>query len=86
MFSFQIFYASRTHSQLSQFVHEIQKTPYKDTISVVPLGSRQTYCLNKSVTRLHSLTLMNDRCLELQRNKKKCEHLIDGWTEVWIDK
>jgi chromosome transmission fidelity protein 1 len=69
----QIFYTSRTHSQLSQFLHEVLKTPYKDMVSVIPLGSRQTYCLNKSVMRLQWQNLINDRCLELQKNKKKCE-------------
>jgi chromosome transmission fidelity protein 1 len=38
---FQIYYCSRTHTQLAQFVREVQKSPYGDTISVVTLGSRQ---------------------------------------------
>ncbi|XP_019853718.1 PREDICTED: ATP-dependent DNA helicase DDX11-like isoform X2 [Amphimedon queenslandica] len=67
----KIFYASRTHSQLTQFVHEVKKTSYKDTVSVIPLGSRQTCCLNKSVTKLQSISLINERCIELQKNKKK---------------
>ena len=37
----KIYYCSRTHSQLAQFVKEIQKSPYGDTIQVVTLGSRQ---------------------------------------------
>lgn len=38
---FQIYYCSRTHSQLAQFVHEVQKSPFGKDISVVTLGSRQ---------------------------------------------
>lgn len=37
----QIYYCSRTHSQLAQFVHEVQKSPFGKDISVVTLGSRQ---------------------------------------------
>ena len=37
----QIYYCSRTHTQLAQFVREVQKSPYGDLVSVVTLGSRQ---------------------------------------------
>ena len=40
-FSPQIYYCSRTHTQLAQFVREVQKSPYGGSISVVTLGSRQ---------------------------------------------
>ena len=36
----KIFFCSRTHSQLSQFIGELKKSPYGDKISVVPLASR----------------------------------------------
>lgn len=36
----KIFFCSRTHSQLTQFVHELQRSPYSQDISVVPLSSR----------------------------------------------
>lgn len=39
----QIYYCSRTHSQLAQFVHEVQKSPFSQDISLVPLGSRQVH-------------------------------------------
>ena len=38
---FKIYYCSRTHSQLAQFVREVQKSPYGDHVHVVTLGSRQ---------------------------------------------
>lgn len=37
----QIYYCSRTHSQLSQFVHEVQKSPFGKDTRLVSLGSRQ---------------------------------------------
>lgn len=39
--SLQIYYCSRTHSQLSQFVHEVQKSPFGKDTRLVALGSRQ---------------------------------------------
>ncbi|XP_072551300.1 ATP-dependent DNA helicase DDX11 [Salminus brasiliensis] len=65
----KIYYCSRTHSQLAQFVHEVQKSPYGCTVSLVNLGSRQNLCVNPDVARLGSVQLINDRCMELQKNK-----------------
>ena len=45
----KIYYCSRTHSQLAQFVKEIQKSPYGDTIQVVTLGSRQVRWIRTAV-------------------------------------
>ncbi|XP_064405283.1 ATP-dependent DNA helicase DDX11-like isoform X2 [Halichondria panicea] len=67
----KIYYCSRTHTQLAQFVREVQHSPYKNLVNVITIGSRQNLCINEDVTRLKSLTLMNDRCLELQKNRKK---------------
>uniref|UniRef100_A0A0N5AIA1 Helicase ATP-binding domain-containing protein n=1 Tax=Syphacia muris TaxID=451379 RepID=A0A0N5AIA1_9BILA len=44
----KILYASRTHSQLSQVVRELNKTLYKDT-KTVTLGSRDVLCINEKV-------------------------------------
>ncbi|XP_062861295.1 ATP-dependent DNA helicase DDX11 [Trichomycterus rosablanca] len=65
----KIYYCSRTHSQLAQFVHEVQKSPYGSSINLVNLGSRQNLCVNPDVVRLGSVPLINDRCMELQKNK-----------------
>src|SRR5436309_1316445 len=91
----QIFFASRTHSQLSQFISELRKPTFhtsipqsvleqsrrdipnstKESIKHVPLSSRQRLCINASVSRLGSLSAINDRCAELQQGKggKKCQ-------------
>ncbi|XP_050454703.1 ATP-dependent DNA helicase DDX11 isoform X2 [Cataglyphis hispanica] len=65
----KIFFCSRTHSQLTQFVHELKKSPYSQDISVVPLSSRQNYCINKNIKRLKHVSLINEICLQLQRKK-----------------
>ncbi|KAI9005348.1 hypothetical protein BC832DRAFT_592469 [Gaertneriomyces semiglobifer] len=74
----RLFYCSRTHSQISQFVNEIKKTSYTDC-KVVSLGSRKTLCINKSVQRLGSLAKINDKCLDLMKapssGTAKCDYL-----------
>ncbi|XP_036376372.1 ATP-dependent DNA helicase DDX11 isoform X2 [Megalops cyprinoides] len=65
----KIYYCSRTHSQLAQFVHEVQKSPFAGDVSLVSLGSRQNLCINEEVRRLGSVQLINDRCTEMQKNK-----------------
>ncbi|XP_077984674.1 ATP-dependent DNA helicase DDX11-like [Glandiceps talaboti] len=67
----KIYYCSRTHSQLAQFVREVQKSPFGEETKVVSLGSRQNLCINEAVRKLKSLSLMNDKCLEMQKNKKE---------------
>lgn len=39
----KIFYCSRTHSQLAQFIREVKKTEYAKKIRCVSLGSRKKY-------------------------------------------
>ncbi|RMC02662.1 hypothetical protein DUI87_19850 [Hirundo rustica rustica] len=65
----KIYYCSRTHSQLSQFVREVQKSPFGKDTRLVALGSRQSLCVNEEVRRLGALQLINDRCMEMQKNK-----------------
>jgi chromosome transmission fidelity protein 1 len=42
----KIYFASRTHSQLSQFVKEFKRTKFVSEINVVCLGSRKNLCIN----------------------------------------
>ncbi|XP_045596543.2 ATP-dependent DNA helicase DDX11 [Procambarus clarkii] len=78
----KIYFCSRTHSQLSQFVREVQKTVFGEDARVVSLASRQNLCINEAVGKLGNMSLINDKCLDLQRGKKgqatKCE--VDGTT------
>ncbi|KAI8613865.1 helicase C-terminal domain-containing protein [Chytriomyces sp. MP71] len=74
----KIFYCSRTHSQLSQFIHELNKTEYSETVKSVSLGSRKNLCINDAVMKLSSVARMNDACLDLQKGKgatTKCPYL-----------
>ncbi|KAK3887192.1 hypothetical protein Pcinc_008673 [Petrolisthes cinctipes] len=66
----KIFFCSRTHSQLSQFVREVQRSSFSADVRTVSLASRQNLCVNPDVTRLSHVSLINDRCVELQRGKK----------------
>ena len=62
----KIFFVSRTHSQISQFVREIGKTEFGKNVRVVALGSRSTLCVNPEVVDLPTDARVNERCLELQ--------------------
>jgi len=94
--AFKIYFCSRTHSQLSQFIEELRKTLFSNEINVVCLGSRKNFCINEGtcilyflhwitacafltsffsglhseVLKLGSSVRVNERCLELQKNKK----------------
>nr|XP_020467998.1 ATP-dependent DNA helicase DDX11-like [Monopterus albus] len=74
----KIYYCSRTHSQLAQFVHEVQKSPFSKDISLVTLGSRQNLCINEEVRHLGSIQRINDRCMEMQKNKHEKQHHEEG--------
>ncbi|KAL6782475.1 XPD4 [Auxenochlorella protothecoides x Auxenochlorella symbiontica] len=63
----QIIFCSRTHSQLSQFVGELRRTRFVDSLSLVVLGSRGALCINDAVARLGSPAAVNEACAELQR-------------------
>jgi chromosome transmission fidelity protein 1 len=63
----QIIFCSRTHSQLTQFVGELHRTPFADSVSLVALASRRALCINDDVLRLGAPQLINERCLDLQR-------------------
>ncbi|AQK84862.1 ATP-dependent DNA helicase DDX11 isoform X1 [Zea mays] len=66
----KVFFTSRTHSQLSQFVGELKRTEFAGRIRTVCLGSRKNLCINKDVLKMGSGNRINERCLELQKNKK----------------
>ncbi|KAG5953266.1 hypothetical protein E4U53_006194 [Claviceps sorghi] len=80
----KIYYTSRTHSQLSQFITELRRPVFpaslppslsvdderaSEPVKLVPLSSRQRLCINPSVSRLGSVQAINDRCSELQQSK-----------------
>jgi hypothetical protein len=46
----RIFYTTRTHSQISKAVKELEKTEYRPIMSI--LGSRKQYCVHPKVSKL----------------------------------
>lgn len=46
----QIFYTSRTHSQLKQVINELKKLSYSPTTAI--LGSRDQLCINEAFSEL----------------------------------
>jgi chromosome transmission fidelity protein 1 len=66
----KIIYCSRTHSQISQFIREINKTVFGAHIRVVSLGSRKNLCVNQAVTSLRSDLRMTDKCLDMLQGAK----------------
>jgi regulator of telomere elongation helicase 1 len=54
-----IIYASRTHSQLAQVVHELRVTSYNPKVTV--LGSREQLCVHEKISKLKGVAL-NHAC------------------------
>ena len=76
----KILFCSRTHSQLSQFVGELQRvklppglppepdeTKWFEELKHLTLGSRKNLCINSAVAKLGNQTAINERCMELQQ-------------------
>ncbi|QIW99732.1 hypothetical protein AMS68_005250 [Peltaster fructicola] len=87
----KVFFCSRTHSQLSQLVGELRRVRLPSTLPPeqssdaelperlrqIALGSRKNLCINPRVSKLSSMTAINERCLELQRSgpDSRCQYL-----------
>jgi chromosome transmission fidelity protein 1 len=65
----QVIFCSRTHSQLSQFVGELRRTRFAESLKLVAVGSRRALCVNEAVSKLSDLAAINERCMELQQSK-----------------
>ena len=74
----QIIFCSRTYSQLTQFVGELHRTPFADSMSLVSLGSRRALCINDDVLKLKAPGLINERCLDLQKPASSRKKVLDG--------
>ncbi|WJX15585.1 DNA helicase [Trifolium repens] len=60
-----IYYASRTHSQISQLVRELRKTSYRVPMAV--LASRKHYCTNKNIRGKENI---DEECKLLLKDKE----------------
>ena len=75
----KIYYCSRTHSQLSQFINEFKKTRYfhdnQQSLMLTPLSSRVNYCINNQVNCFNNLNMINEKCNDLKQKKnQKCQY------------
>ncbi|OUC47610.1 DNA repair helicase [Trichinella nativa] len=77
----KIYYCSRTHSQLAQIARELCKSVHEESTTMVTLGSRQTLCINESVRKLKSVGLMNEKCLDLQKESCKVKKSDHGYSK-----
>ena len=86
----KIFYCSRTHSQLTQFVNELKRihmppsVPFEggeleeeeEEVKHLSLGSRKNLCINPKVRKLNNVNAINERCLELQQSGESLYALL----------
>jgi chromosome transmission fidelity protein 1 len=71
----KIFYCSRTHTQLTQFISEVKKATGGDasTLRCITLGSRSNMCINPAVQRMSSDAAKSEKCLDMQNSKAKAK-------------
>ena len=65
----KILYTTRTHSQISQIMHELRKTCYKPRTAV--LSSRDHSCVNQNIRKNISGNILNIKC---RKNCVKCAY------------
>ncbi|KXL47785.1 hypothetical protein M433DRAFT_140653 [Acidomyces richmondensis BFW] len=85
----KVYFCSRTHSQLTQFVGELQRVKLPSSLPIDPhkkdenhvenlkhlaLGSRRNLCINPKVVGLGNQTAINERCIELQQPSVDPKH------------
>jgi chromosome transmission fidelity protein 1 len=69
----QILYCSRTHSQISQYINEVQRVNHLyQNIRCISLGSRKNLCIHEDLKKQHtSDSRLSEACIDLQKNSKK---------------
>uniref|UniRef100_A0A0K0ERW9 Helicase ATP-binding domain-containing protein n=2 Tax=Strongyloides stercoralis TaxID=6248 RepID=A0A0K0ERW9_STRER len=75
----KIIYASRTHSQLTQVISELNKTSYKHTNTVL-LASRDQLCINEHVQKIKNSHSKGMMCRSLV-TARKCNYFTTLETE-----
>ena len=68
-FGGKILYTTRTHSQITQIIHELQKTCYWPRTAV--LASRDISCVNQKIKQNSSGTILNIKC---RKNNGLCSY------------
>ena len=85
----KIFYCSRTHSQLAQFIGEVKKATggSSSTLRCITLGSRSNMCINPSVRKLSSDAVISEKCLDMQKSttERKSSATLNSSSKVSSD-
>lgn len=94
----QIIFATRTHTQLEQFINELKKTVFGKEIGLVgkslrtvSFASRKQLCINEKVQTIlqkKGIEAMNETCLDMKRNlmkKKKAQKNVKGKEKSYTD-
>lgn len=82
----KVFFASRTHSQLIQFAHQLKLPDFpssfenvendnkvlQERIKFLSLGSKKQLCINPDVRKWKTLEAINDACYEKRHSKEGC--------------
>ncbi|AMD22330.1 HGL010Wp [Eremothecium sinecaudum] len=84
----KIYFASRTHSQLSQFISELRLPTFPpsfndmkyERVKVLPFASRKQMCINEKVSRVRS-DLINDACID-SISKSECIYYSNSREET----
>jgi chromosome transmission fidelity protein 1 len=77
---FRVIYATRTHSQIKEFLTEFKKTKFVNEFSALQLASRKNYCLNSKVNKTPNSTVLNERCQVERGSKEGCPYF--DWTNI----
>ena len=64
-----IIYTTRTHSQITQVIHELQKTCYEPKIAI--LSSREFSCINTELKNSLNSSVLDLKC---SKEHKKCSY------------
>jgi chromosome transmission fidelity protein 1 len=78
VFDVQLVYASRTHSQITQFIHEFRRTIFGNKYKCIALASRKNLCINEKIRAKakDSPSRLNDLCIDLiGESGKGCPYL-----------
>ena len=69
---YRLYFCSRTHSQLAQFVDEFRKTSLAGSLKLASAASRKMLCINPRVNRKsRTAGHVNEACLDLKRAAAK---------------
>ncbi|CAN6634625.1 ATP-dependent DNA helicase Chl1p [Trichomonascus vanleenenianus] len=90
LFRPKIYFASRTHSQLSQFMGQLKLTEFPpsilnlegedggESVKALSLASRKQLCIHKRVSKYQNSNHQSDACHDMQKkDSTRCEFLMN---------